>query len=212
MGLRNINHAPLARAYNDGIVVTVSGRGLEASILQTLSQEPTREVIIVGGTGAVSPQKERQLMQRGLKVRRIAGTNRFPTSEYVARELITKGYKRHAFFADGTQYPDALTAGAAAAEQRGFVLLTRGRHVMNSTFALGQEADRQYAVGVQAHLATYGRLSDSPAFGRNRYATSTLVRQAFGGERTVQVVASGSDYPDALAAGAFTAKQGGRPA
>lgn len=81
-------------------------------------------VTIVGGTAAVSHDVETQLRAHGFTTERLAGSDRFATSIAVAeRDRTTGGDPARMWAVTGTNWPDALAAGPAAASVGGLVLL-----------------------------------------------------------------------------------------
>ncbi|MDO5079749.1 cell wall-binding repeat-containing protein [Buchananella hordeovulneris] len=193
---------PLAAAYRNGLLVTVSRDQLEPTVLAALQQRRTRAVVIVGGYGSVSRAKENQLRAKGYRVTRVAGKTRVQTAQQVASQLKSRGWNRVVLYADGTSFPDTLAAGAAAAANGGFVLLTSGPRVDRATLNMGQGVSGQYAIGGKAAAAVSSHTSAKVIVGGNRYETSVLVAQALGGRGGV-VAASGANFPDALTAGAL---------
>jgi hypothetical protein len=86
-----------------------------------------RTVDIVGGTGAVGAGVERQLRDRGVTVRRLAGPSRVETALAVADFGLGVGLAPdHIALATASNFPDALAGGALASQLRSPVLLTSG--------------------------------------------------------------------------------------
>lgn len=81
-------------------------------------------VTLVGGTGALSTDVEQQLRAEGYRVDRIAGATRYETSLRLA-EATAQALPADppTWVATGHTWPDALTAGPAAARVQGVVLL-----------------------------------------------------------------------------------------
>ncbi len=109
--------------------------------------------------------------------------------------------------ADGLDFADALAAGPAAAAVHGAVLLTNGTAQSSATAAyLGEHHPLTYAIGGPAADA-------DPAahaiVGSDRFATAALVAGQFFPDPMHIGIATGFDYPDALAAGAQLAQAGG---
>ncbi len=80
-------------------------------------------VYLLGGTSALSPAVASSVAALGFTIVRIAGPDRFSTAAQVAGVL---GNPAIVFEADGTNFPDALSAGTAAAAVGGAILLTAG--------------------------------------------------------------------------------------
>lgn len=82
-----------------------------------------RQVIIVGGTAAVSVSTETRLKEMGLSVIRLAGADRYATSAAIAKWEVAHGLSwKTVAVATGRNFPDALS-GAAFVGSRGGVLL-----------------------------------------------------------------------------------------
>jgi hypothetical protein len=140
----------------------------------------------------------------GYSVTRLAGADRYATAVAVAGSL---GNPTTVFEADGTNFPDALSAGSAAAQQGAAVLLTAGPKQSAATAGyLQAHPSVRYAVGGPAAKADLGA---TPLVGADRYATSAAVAQRFFNAPLSVGLASGMNFPDALSGGAVTANHGG---
>jgi putative cell wall-binding protein len=108
--------------------------------------------------------------------------------------------------ATGTNFPDALSAGVAAAKAGGTVLLTNGATLPSATSSyLAAHGKTVYAIGGPAAQA------DSNAtglVGSDRYATSIAVAEKFFTGPSSVGVASGMAFPDASSGGALLAHAG----
>ncbi|MGH9062672.1 MAG: cell wall-binding repeat-containing protein [Acidimicrobiales bacterium] len=161
-------------------------------------------VYILGGTARIPAATDSVLRGRGYTVQRLAGPDRFATAVAVADAL---GGPSTVLEATGTDFPDALSAGAAAATVGGAVLLTNGRSQSPATAAyLSAHPGSHYAVGGPAAAA------DPPAtavVGATRYDTSVDVARRFFTPAVVAGFASGTSFPDALSGGAHVGRLGG---
>ncbi len=112
------------------------------------------------------------------------------------------------FEADGTNFPDALSAGPAAAITHGAVLLTLGDAPAAPTtvYLATHPGDLRYAVGGPAAASDPVA---QPFVGADRYATSVLVAQQFFNSPSAAGVASATSFPDALSGGPVAALAGG---
>jgi putative cell wall-binding protein len=97
-----------------------------APTLAALTNLGVVNVVVVGGTAAVSDAAVAQLTAAGYNVRRIAGTSRQATAVALATAMITEwGYDNDdVSLAAGDRFPDALTGGAWAGSNGQAVLLT----------------------------------------------------------------------------------------
>ncbi|MGH8890061.1 MAG: cell wall-binding repeat-containing protein, partial [Acidothermaceae bacterium] len=154
-------------------------------------------IYILGGDNAISPAVETQLPGMGYEVTRLAGIDRYATAVAVADVM---GDPTTVFEADGTNFPDALSAGSAAGQTHGAILLTAGTKLPGATSAYlaAHPGSTRYAIGGPAAQADPG----AQAFvGVDRYATSIMVATQFFPTPTSIGFASGSTFPDALSGG-----------
>jgi hypothetical protein len=193
--------APLAAAKNGPLLLTSS-----SNLDQATRDELTRvlpahgTVYLLGGVNALSAVVATQVADLGYKVVRIAGADRYATAVAVASAL---GNPSTVFEASGQTFADALSAAPAAASQHGVVLLTAGATQSNATAAyLTAHAAVRYAVGGAAAKADPDAVA---VFGSDRYATSAAVARAFFAQASSFAVATGANFPDALAGGAYSA-------
>ncbi|MBK7611751.1 MAG: cell wall-binding repeat-containing protein [Actinomycetales bacterium] len=109
-------------------------------------------------------------------VDRYAGLNRYQTAtaiaKYVDHIAFHKGYDNlNVFIADGNNFPDALAAGAAAAERNGVVILTNGAAGLDNT---GFEFASNYAYSgkmIQNHNEVWV-VGETPRLLRPRASTA----------------------------------------
>ncbi|MFN8098221.1 MAG: cell wall-binding repeat-containing protein [Dermatophilaceae bacterium] len=141
---------------------------------------------------------------------RISGADRFATAAAMSAAAFPGGAST-AYVASGRVWPDALTGGAAAVVQGAPMLLTDTHALPPATrtelqrlhpsriMLLGGTSSVDSAVAnALASIATVERVS-----GPDRYATALAVSaRVFGPGRPGVMLATGSNFPDALAAGA----------
>ncbi|MBW3602928.1 MAG: cell wall-binding repeat-containing protein, partial [Actinobacteria bacterium] len=197
---------PLAVALDAPLLLTSSHRllGNVADELRRLLREGA-EVVLLGGEAALAPAIESALREIGFEPRRIAGATRVETALAIASEL---GEPPALLIASGEDFPDALSAGAAAAQAGGAVLLTPAgrRHPANDAY-LGERPEvLAYAVGGPAAA---GYPDATPVVGATREATAVEVARIFFEDPTSVGFAVSSTYPDALAGGTHVARRGG---
>lgn len=137
---------------------------------------------------------------------RIGGADRYATAAAVSARSFSPGVAV-AFVATGLGFADALAAGPLAARNRGPVLLTTTSSVPGSTLTelqrlqparivvLGGTAVVSNAVATRlASVAPVTRVA-----GANRYETAARLAAAFSPGVPVAYVATGTNFPDALA-------------
>lgn len=153
------------------------------------------------------------------EVSRLSGTDRFSTAVAVSRASHPRGAGT-VVLTTGLDFPDALAGGPAAAELGGPVLLVAKDAVPDVVLAeLDRLAPQRVlllggtgAVSEQAEAQlTEAGLDVQRLAGAGRYDTAALVsRTVFTPGVPVAYVATGTDYPDALA-GAAAAGRAGAP-
>jgi hypothetical protein len=181
---------------------------------------PGSTVYLLGGTGAISANVEASVRALGFTTKREAGADRYQTAVAIADESVPN--PSTILLATGDDYPDALSAGAAAANDPGtVVVLTAG----DTKTASVPQATRDYlnrfatslsqsngnvgvwTIGGPAEAA-YNTLGAGwyylPIRGTDRYATSLNLATTFFGDGTLTAVgvATGLNWPDALSGGA----------
>ena len=142
-------------------------------------------------------------------VTRIASSDRYATAALVAA---TFPVGSPLFVTVGEDYPDALTSAARAGSQGGPVLLSRTDGLPGSTSAAitRLQPSKVTVVGGEAALtdavlAEIDALTTAPVTrvsGADRYATAGALAKTFGNRVDVVYVATGANYPDALAGAA----------
>lgn len=213
-----LSAAPAA-AQPGGALLLTQREQLPATVAEELARLAPARVVVVGGYGAISAGVEtavRELMPLA-QVDRIAGADRYGTSAAIARDAFPGSAE--AFVAPGHRFADALSAAPIAARRGAPVLLTPPGElapalhdflderslvsitVVGGTPSVSAAAERAIAdvTGVRA-----SRLS-----GIDRYATNVLAaRRGSVAQQETVLLASGRDFPDALAAVALANRVG----
>ncbi|HUG82929.1 MAG TPA: cell wall-binding repeat-containing protein [Euzebya sp.] len=182
------------------------------------------EVILLGGPAAISEDVEAALPADVL-IRRSAAEDRIATSLAVAEEISQRLQAQGqeppagAYVVAADTFPDALSAGVLAAARAWPVLLVRDALSEGTADAVAGLAEAVVvggtaivAPGMEAALHAAGVAQVSRLAGPDRYATAAAVHRMAseaGLSDPSQVwLASGSDFADALAAGAGAAAAG----
>lgn len=183
-------------------VATVAALGWA---LASMSQ-PTQATAQTGGSPELTDGE----------VRRVAGAGRWTTAAEAAEALWPDGAET-ALLATGFDYPDALAGAALAASEDGPLLLTPTDgltdEVRDELTRLGPEQVILLGGASAVSEAVADEVRDLPGepnvervAGANRFATAAEAYQAVGGAAGADAaVATGFDFPDALAAGSLTA-------
>lgn len=177
-------------------------------------------IVVAGGTGAVSAGVYGQLAKLAPKIRRDAGADRYATSRMVISRAFGQSGSALAYVATGSNFPDALSASAAAGAAGAPVVLVNGtkstldsatRQLLTTLKTTRVKIAGGTAVvskGIQSALAaSSGMTSVRRLYGADRYQTSEKInRDAFTTSATLYL-ASGLAYPDALAGAAVAGAQ-----
>jgi putative cell wall-binding protein len=170
-------------------------------------------VVVVGGPAVVSDGvlAELDALVSG-SVMRVWGANRYATAAAISESTFAPGESTPVFIATGENFPDALTAGPAAGREGASMLLVRQNSVPGETVAEMVRLDptRIVVVGgpavvsdaVMSTLEGYTFGSVTRVWGANRYGTAAAVSAStFGPGVSTVYVATGANFPDALAGG-----------
>ena len=161
-------------------------------------------VYLIGSTAAIPASVENTLQSLGYTTTRIGGSDRYATAVAVANTL---GGRSTVFLATGINFPDALSAGPAAAHMNGVVLLTDGSSMPSVTRSyLNAHGGTVYAVGGPAAAADSNA---SRIVGTDRMSTAASVASTFFTAPLTVGVASGATFADAMSGGAYLARVGG---
>jgi len=180
------------------------------------------KVYIVGRERAVSLAVEAALAKR-YDIERLGGADRYATAQLIANEAIGLGASRtEAFLAFGGNFPDALGVSSIAAQKQIPVLLTQTANLHGTAAAVisAYGTDNVFIAGgtavvspaVASQVAALGA-SVTRWAGPNRYDTAAAVitngSVRWGLAATKIGIASGANFPDALAGGAAMGRQQG---
>jgi hypothetical protein len=215
--------AVVARAdlYPDALVGAPLAAHRTAPLLLTASQEmdtrvlaeiervlpPGGTIYLLGGTVSLSEAVEDAVQAAGFEAVRLQGPTRFETAAEIGKLLAEDAGT--IYLANGRNFPDALSAGAAAAATGGIILLTDGNVMPAATqevFALFASDTERIAVGGAAAAADPAA---TQLVGANRFHTSALLAEYAFTDPTVFAVASGGNFPDGLTGGAHVGALGG---
>ena len=201
--------APLAKLLKAPVILTQPG-SLPASVKAKLSAKQTKKVIILGGTGAVSSAVETEITGLGITTERIAGVNRYQTSLKIAQQTIalSGGKALPLLVATGRNFPDALAAGAAAAHT-GAGFLLADTPLSPETLTLIQAAPSVTAIGGPAERTlSQAGVQHASIAGKDRFDTAAQIAAKFFPAPKGAYIATGVDFPDALAASAAAGLNG----
>jgi putative cell wall-binding protein len=208
-----------AASGGNGPILLVQRTSVPTTVLEELRRLHPNKVVIVGGTGVVSDGVASAVRSvTGVVPERLSGANRYGTGAALSKHTFVSGGPV-AYVASGLGFPDALAGGAAGAQLGGPVVLTKPTSVPPETL----EELKRLRPGRIVLVGGSGVVSDSVAAtlskiaptvrraGPDRYATSAAIANDIRGAlgRGPVLLASGEDFPDALAAGPAAAAMGG---
>ena len=181
-----------------------------ADVIGTLN--PTK-IVVLGGVGTISQAVEDELAASfDADVTRVAGEHRYETAANLALMFPTDLPVVYVASGENAAYPDALTGSALAGTNDAPVLLTKKDSVPGATAAALAELNPQSVVVLGGSAAVsddvYTALGASDRiFGSDRYGTAVDVSSNYDTNIPVVYIASGVDYPDALASSALAGSE-----
>ncbi len=210
-----LSAAPAAAKSGAPVLLTPAD-SLPAAVKAEIERLDPASIVIVGGTSSVSAAVGTELGTIA-PVTRLGGADRFAASRAVAAAAFPSGAST-AVLATGRNFPDALSAGAAIGAA-GPVILVDGA-------ADGLDADTTALLtdlGVTSIVIAGGEASVSPGIeadaqqvaatvrlgGADRYAASQAINAHFFTAADRVLLATGANFPDALAGSALAPKVGG---
>lgn len=211
--------APLAYAMDAPILLVRSNKAVDAATLDEMALLGAEKVVIIGGESAIGQAVIDQLNGEGYTdIERIAGANRFETAVKIAEKLEeVAGAASEAFVVSGETYADALAVSAVAALKNAPILYAKPNGKLRATEAYLADSDINdvYVIGGEAAIAAAG-IDNIKACGvetveriagDNRYMTCIAIDEEFDDVFTGNeiCVATGHDFPDALAGGVYAA-------
>lgn len=207
-------------AHYGGPLLLTRPDGLPGPTASVLADLDPDYVVILGGPGAVhesvAGQLEEYVPHPG-RVVRYGGSDRYEVSANIASTIFGHGLGQRAYVALGTTWPDGLAGGAAAGWDRAPLLLTRSSSVPGVVMqTLTQfQPDEIVLLGGSAVVDddVVGQLETvAPVVrvgGSDRYVVAANVADLHP-TRYSATVASGQDWPDALAGSAYAGLVGSK--
>ena len=165
------------------------------------------EVIIVGGPDSVSERvrEELKVYDKDKNVERVAGVDRYGTSEMVARRVTgITGKKYTGVVASGQIFPDALSVGTFASREAYPILLVKKDTVPYQIERAIKDLDisKTYIAGGTSTIfkSTEAKLPGvlERMAGKDRYETSVAIAKSKFKDSKEAFIASGEEFADAL--------------
>ena len=201
--------APLAFARNAPVLLTPRTSVPDAVLAEARrALGGTGEVILLGGTAALSADVADAFRDEGHTVSRVSGDSRFTTAVAVARAA--NPAPRTIFLAGAGDFPDALVAAAAAPSFTGVAVLVdaAGAPAAVQGYLDDNPEAEVFVIGRTAAEAMPEVPSTNRIVGRNPGETSAFLARAYPLSVTEVAVATYETFPDGLAGGAYAASRG----
>lgn len=208
-----LSAAPLAKQLNAPILLTTSD-SISTELESELQRLKCKNIYLIGGDGVISENLEDKLQEMKFGVIRISGNDRYETSLKIASYLFENfNVSSEIAVATGDDFPDALSMAPIAASNDIPIILSPKTDVSVEfkTFLTDHKVSKAFIIGgtgvisdqVSQQLPNPERL-----WGTDRYKTNIAILNKFldsiNFDKTY--VATGTDFPDALAGAAIAAK------
>ena len=180
---------------------------LDSRVGDEIKRLGAQEVIIVGGQDSVSEKvrEDLKVYDADKNVERIAGADRYGTSEMVAKRVVgITGKKNTGVVASGQVFPDALSVGTFASREGYPILLVKKDSVPSQIQNAIKDLDinKTYIAG---GLNTISKSTEAKLpgvlermAGATRYETSVAIAKSKFGASKEAYIASGEEFADAL--------------
>ncbi|MGI9016514.1 MAG: cell wall-binding repeat-containing protein [Euzebya sp.] len=218
----------LAGSLDAPIMLTPTA-GLDPQVAEELQRLEVSQVVLLGGTAALSDQVADDVTDLGITVDRIGGPERFSTADLISRRAVGSRTAATAIVALGVRpddrdpWPDALASGVLSARRPIPVLLATPTGVPQVTIQaltdlVGEGGEVIVAGGVDAVGADAEQDLTEAGFtvrrlaGADRYGTAVaIVREALaqGASANLLVLASGESFQGPLVAAPASVRAGG---
>ncbi|MDZ4045705.1 MAG: cell wall-binding repeat-containing protein [Rhodoglobus sp.] len=210
-----LSAAPIAAINGSPLLLTLP-TSLPSSIASALTGIQPSQVVILGGTPSVSNGVRNQIaaLLPGATITRIAGADRYETSRLVSKSGFPGGAIA-SYIATGNNFPDALSAGAAAASVPGPVVLVNGASstldtaTRNLLVSLGIDdayitgSTPSVSAGIQSGIDAISGVSVERLAGPDRYVTSVAINEHAFSSASDAYLAVGTGFADALSGAAL---------
>ena len=212
-----LSASALAGAYDAPVVLTTKD-ALGDQAKAELEALDVKNVIIVGGTAAVSDAAASAISGMGITVDRISGDTRQATAREVAKAVTTKTGTAASTYvvATGKNFADALAIAPYAYANRCPILLCDNDGNLDADSAALITSGAQVVIcggDAVVSTATEQMFANSKRLaGSTRYDTANeIVKYELenGMNTTSSAVATGENFPDALAGAALVGSKGG---
>jgi len=201
----------------DAPILLTDANSIPKATMDEITRLGAKNIYILGGTGVVSQNIENDLENKQYNVVRLAGTDRFDTGIKIGNEVMKNNTSKTAIVTTAYNYPDALSIGSYAAIQNYPILYTETNVLSTKT----KEFIKNNGITKVIIPGGVGAVSEAAAnelrsigviveriSGADRYETGlNIVNQFKSSFKNDVILATGSDFPDALAGGVLAAKK-----
>ncbi|MDR6905052.1 glucose/arabinose dehydrogenase/putative cell wall-binding protein [Agromyces sp. 3263] len=200
-------------------ILLTEANALPGATQAELDRLNPQRIWVLGGTSVVSESVRAAVAAYASsgEATRVAGSDRFDTAAAISNRWYAPGVQA-AFVAVGTDFADALAGAPAAALRDSPLLLVQGDGIPAATVAELQrlQPQRIYVLGgtatigsaVESQLDAYTSGPVLRLAGANRFATAEAISRTFWVKAPAAYVASGVNFPDALAGSAVAGNRG----
>lgn len=195
---------PLAYQEDAPILLTRPA-SLSSATEKEIIRLKAEKAIILGSEGAVSQAVEDKLTSLGLSVERIGGKSRYDTARLIADKISSD----KAIVAYGFNFPDVLAISPYAAKNGIPILLTRTDRLPDETKAAIKGKTSTIVVGSTGAVSAevFSQLPQPVRYGgKNRFDTAKEISLKLPLGVDQAYVATGQNFPDALAGSVLAAK------
>lgn len=196
---------PLAYQENAPILLT-KGDSLHPAAAAEIRRLKPDTAILLGSNGALSVNVETQVNELVDTVERIGGKTRYETAAMIANDIESD----RAVVSNGQNFPDVLSVSPYAAKNGIPILLTRTGTLPAETKAALSGKDSTIVTGGTGAVsnAVMAQLPGATRYGgANRFDTGKLINQGLPMGKQKAFIATGTNFPDALAGSVLAAKK-----
>jgi putative cell wall-binding protein len=215
-----LSAGPVAVRDHAPILLTTP-TSLPSDVVSTINTLNPTNIIVLGGINSVSDSvfsTLQGLVDDPSHVTRIGGADRFDASRNLAE---TFGTATTVFISNGFNFPDALSAGPAASTVNAPVLLVNGPASslpaatlqlftdLGTTHVVIAGGPNSVSLAIESQLdSLFGGANVTRLGGADRYEASKNINAAYFTSVPGAMIATGENFPDALAGGAYAGSLG----
>ena len=206
-----LSAAPLAKLYNAPIILTDNNTLNENAIIE-LKRLNTKIVYLIGGEGVISKNVEQSIKAMNIECIRICGNDRYETSVEIAKQL---PYSKKIFLVNADNYCDALSIAPLAAKNGEPILLTEKDQLPKCVldYINSRKIDDICVIGDNNLISDDSLIAFKNViriYGNDTYERNINILNKHINTFNLNTVfiASGENFPDALAATALAANDG----